>query len=346
MPPGIPVTCASSAIPIGCWSFLMSLEGRTGVRIKGAGEDPKIGSSEERKRTNIEHRTSNVEHRMNEFDELNKPNKLDEPNELKQQTSASEIPDRDERSGFHRANKPSVRATFFILGWIAERLPGLVREIHDRGHEVASHGYGHEMCSRQSPEALKADLVKSKHLLEDIIGADVCGYRAPSFSVDNDILKIIEDAGYGYDSSYNSFDKHGRYGKLFTNGFQRKGIAYQVSDTFHELPISNLCLKPIADSQKPVVLPFSGGGYFRLIPDMVFNTGVRSILEKEDGYLFYMHPWEIDPAQPRVSQASAFFKFRHYVNLHRTEGKLKRMIGRFGDCRFVTCRDYIGKVIE
>ena len=263
-------------------------------------------------------------------------------------------------SGFHRANptnstnktnqtnstEPTVRCTFFILGWIAERLPGLVREIHDRGHEVASHGFGHEMCSRQSPADLKSDLVKSKQLLEDIIGAEVVGYRAPSFSVDNDILKIIEDAGYRYDSSYNSFDKHGRYGKLTTNGFKRKGIAYQVSDSFHELPVSNLHLKPIAYGLKPVVLPFSGGGYFRLIPDMVFNTGVRSILEKEGGYLFYMHPWEIDPSQPRVNQASAFFKFRHYVNLHKTEGKLKRMIGRFGDCRFETCKSYIDGIGE
>jgi hypothetical protein len=90
-----------------------------------------------------------------------------------------------------------------------------------------------------------------------------------------------------------------------------------------------------------VVLPFSGGGYFRLIPDMVFGAGVRSILNKESGYLFYLHPWEIDPDQPRVHEASAMFKFRHYVNLHRTEAKLRKMIGRFGECRFMTCLEYL-----
>jgi alpha-amylase/alpha-mannosidase (GH57 family) len=107
----------------------------------------------------------------------------------------------------NKTNKtePSVRSTFFVLGWIAERLPHLVREIHKRGHEVASHGYGHEMCNQQSSQALKADLIKSKTLLEDIIGEGVHGYRAPSFSVDNDILQIIQEAGYRYDSSFNSW---------------------------------------------------------------------------------------------------------------------------------------------
>ena len=257
---------------------------------------------------------------------------------------------RNERSEFNRANstnktEPSVRTTFFILGWIAERLPSLVREIHDRGHEVASHGFDHEMCNRQSPSALKADLVKSKQLLEDIIGADVHGYRAPSFSVDKDILKLIEDAGYRYDSSYNSFDKHGRYGKLTTNGFQRTGIAYQISDSFHELPVSNLSIHNSQSKINNYLLPWAGGGYFRLIPHAIFNMGVRSILKKESGYLFYLHPWEIDPLQPRVNQASTFFKFRHYINLHKTEDKLKKMIRKFGYCRFSTCKAYLASAI-
>ena len=113
-------------------------------------------------------------------------------------------------------------ATFFILGWIAERLPHLVREIHDRGHEIASHGCNHTLCTECSSNDLKKDLIYSKKLLEDIIGHRVYGYRAPSFAINNDILEIVRDCGYLYDSSYNSFSLHGRYGKLSMNGYQKK----------------------------------------------------------------------------------------------------------------------------
>ena len=133
-----------------------------------------------------------------------------------------------------------VRATFFILGWIAERLPNLVKEVWDRGHEVASHGYNHELCGSINHKDLKQDLIKSKKLLEDITGSEIYGYRAPSFSINDDILQIIEDCGYRYDSSYNSFGLHGRYGKINLNGQPKKGIAYKISDSFYEIPISNL----------------------------------------------------------------------------------------------------------
>jgi len=128
-----------------------------------------------------------------------------------------------------------VRATFFVLGWLAERLPNLVHEIHSRGHEVASHGYYHNLCNEQSREDLKADLCDSKTLLEDIIGAQVYGYRAPSFAINNDILKIIEDCDYLYDSSYNSFALHGRYGHLDLFQNKTRGIAIQISKTFTPL---------------------------------------------------------------------------------------------------------------
>jgi hypothetical protein len=143
-----------------------------------------------------------------------------------------------------------IRATFFVLGWIAERLPNLVREIHARGHEVASHGYGHELCSQSSIDDLKEDLAKSKKLLEDIIGERVYGYRAPSFSISDEILKLIEEAGYEYDSSYNSFGMHGRYGKISLNGNRSSGIAILLNQKstienrkFYELPISNLSFR-------------------------------------------------------------------------------------------------------
>ena len=258
-----------------------------------------------------------------------------------------------------------LRATFFVLGWLAERLPGLVREIHARGHEVASHGYYHNLCNLDSKEDLRKDLIKSKKLLEDIIGAPVVGYRAPSFSVTNDILKMIEDCGYQYDSSYNSFEMNGRYGRLSLEGYPQKEIAYQISESFYELPISNLKLysqkfyngngtansvgrtslssssQPTTHNKHSLILPFGGGGYFRLMPFSVFTHGVKNILKKENAYLFYMHPWEIDPDQPRVEAAPPFFKFRHYINLAETHKKLQRLIGTFSSCYFCTCSEYL-----
>ena len=241
-----------------------------------------------------------------------------------------------------------IYATFFVLGWIAERLPHLVKEISSRGHEIASHGYYHRLCTECSPRDLKKDLTKSKGILEDMIGSPVYGYRAPSFSISDDILKIIEDCGYLYDSSYNSFAMHGRYGRIsrFHNG--QKGIAYKISrtpnskltthnsqlTTFYELPISNLRFAH-------QVFPWGGGGYFRLIPFSFFRLGVQAILKKDHAYLFYMHPWEIDENQPRVEHASVSYKFRHYINVNRTHAKLSKLINGFKQHRFITCNQYI-----
>ena len=231
-----------------------------------------------------------------------------------------------------------VRATFFILGWIAERLPNLIKEVRLRGHEVASHGYNHDLCSKLSPDILKHDLIKTKELLEDITGSQVYGYRAPSFSIDNSILETIKEAGYLYDSSYNSFSLHGRYGKVNFNGQSRNGITIKLSKTFYELPISNLKLN-IKNSK--LQIPLGGGAYFRLMPSFLFNMGIKSILKKERAYLFYLHPWEIDPNQPIVNQASRNFKFRHYTNLHKTVGKLRSMFQNFPNCEFVSCSSYL-----
>jgi len=285
-----------------------------------------------------------------------------------------------------------VRGTFFVLGWLAERLPHLVREIQSRGHEVASHGYYHNLSNDQSHKDLKADLYNSKSLLEDIIGNQVYGYRAPSFAIDNDILKIIEDCGYLYDSSYNSFALHSRYGHLDLSRNGQKGIALKITSTkrqkplpreiftplnsktvqlghdndseayppaspererwragltgakpetrnpklrtFYELPISNLKFAH-------QVFPWGGGGYFRLIPFPLFKIGIKRILGQEKAYLFYFHPWEIDPEQPKVNQASSFYKFRHYINLNKTYSKLSKLIGSFRHHRFLTCKQYL-----
>ncbi len=230
----------------------------------------------------------------------------------------------------------SIQTTFFILGWVAKKLPQLVLEIQSRGHEVASHGYYHNRCDQQIFSDLKKDLENSKKLLEDITGSPVIGYRAPSFAVNNDILKLIEDCGYLYDSSYNSFSLHDRYGSLDLSKSIKKQAAYRLSEKFYEIPVSNLKLKT-----RNMELPWSGGGYFRLIPLGLFTAGVNIILKRNNAYIFYMHPWEIDPDQPKVDNAPAFFKFRHYLNLKSTKKKLFKFIKKFKQHKFISCSEYI-----
>lgn len=234
----------------------------------------------------------------------------------------------------HSDSSSKLQATFFVLAWIAERLPELIREINARGHEIASHGYFHNLCFQQSRIELKKDLLDSKKLLEDIIGEPIFGYRAPSFSINSEALKVVEDCGYLYDSSFNSFGLNERYGKLDLSENDKKGILYKVSPGFFEFPISNLKIGGFN-------IPMGGGGYFRLFPFFVFRWGIQSILRKKEAYLFYMHPWEIDPEQPRVAKISPFFKFRHYINLEKTCGRISSLINDFKDCKFISCSQYI-----
>ncbi len=234
----------------------------------------------------------------------------------------------------------SIKATFFILGWVAERCPDLVREIQKRGHEVASHGFDHHLCYNQTPAALREDLVKSKELLEKITGVEVAGYRAPSFSVTDDVLQVIKDVGYLYDSSYNSFDGHGRYGKLtLPQGQKANKAIYKISESFYEIPVSNLVIAG-------KTIPWGGGGYFRLTPASLFLVGVNNILKQNNNYTFYMHPWEIDSDQPRVKGASTLFRFRHYVNLSRAQKKLKKLIMAYPKCSFSTCSQFVQTCAE
>ncbi|MFH1154531.1 MAG: XrtA system polysaccharide deacetylase [Pseudomonadota bacterium] len=226
------------------------------------------------------------------------------------------------------------KATFFILGWIAQKVPWLVREIKDRGHEIASHGNHHHLCTSQNRNNLLQDLQTSRMLLEDLSGSQVFGYRAPSFAVNDAILTDIKAAGYRYDSSYNSFSMHGRYGKLDLGKSVRTGVAYCFGGSFFELPVSNLTLGGR-------VLPLGGGGYFRLIPFPFFKQGVKCVLARDNAFVFYSHPWEFDPEQPRVNQAPPGFRFRHYVNVKHTENKLLRLIKSFKDQNFQTCSAYL-----
>ena len=226
------------------------------------------------------------------------------------------------------------QATFFVLGWIARRMPKLVREIKAAGHEVASHGDNHVLCAELSETDLLKDLSESKKLLEDILQSPVYGYRAPSFSISQRILELIREAGYRYDASYNAFGLNSRYGRPDFSLNNKKGIALDLGQGFYELPITNLSFGRRS-------FPCSGGGYFRLLPGPLFRLGVRLILQRQGAYHFYMHPWEVDPEQPRINELSAQLKFRHYVNLHKTLFRLQKLLDSFSECRFISCKDYL-----
>ncbi|MDH4268391.1 MAG: DUF3473 domain-containing protein, partial [Deltaproteobacteria bacterium] len=227
-----------------------------------------------------------------------------------------------------------VKSTFFVLGWIADRCPGLVREIQKRGHEVASHGYGHQSCFNLSKSALWEDLRLSKTVIEGIIGQPVLGYRAPSFSITENVLEGLASLGYRYDSSLNQFTLNKRNRKM--NG-PRKQLANDDLMTINgviELPVSNLQFGA-------VTIPWGGGGYFRLWPVALFEWGVKRILQEKGRYVFYFHPWEIDSNQPVVKDIRWLRRFRHYLNLSQTRNRLADFFTRFEGHTFVSCSSYL-----
>jgi polysaccharide deacetylase family protein (PEP-CTERM system associated) len=235
-----------------------------------------------------------------------------------------------------RCGRPSdpIRATFFILGWVAERHPGLVRAIQRRGHEIAAHGYAHELAGQQDHQALLDDIRRCKRLLEDITAEPVQGYRSPSFSITPALMEILAESGFRYDSSYNSFGLNPRYGHLDLPPHSLHGIATRLPNGLWELPVSNC---QIAGRTTPL----GGGGYFRLFPLALWKLGVRAILARQGAYLMYLHPWEFDPGQPVVREAAARMRFRHYLNLSRTESRLESLVHEFRECIYLTCRDYL-----
>jgi len=213
-----------------------------------------------------------------------------------------------------------TKATFFTLGWIAERYPSLVRSIVAAGHELASHGYGHQRASDLSEAAFRTDVGKAKQLLEDISGQEVKGYRAPSFSIGASNLwafDCLQEAGYCYSSSIYPIH-HDHYGMPDAPRF-----AYPVRDRFIELPVSTVRLF----SRN---WPASGGGYFRLLPYAVSRWLLTRVNEHDrQPAMFYFHPWEIDPGQPRIAGIDVKTRFRHYVNLKHTESRLRRLLRDF-----------------
>lgn len=214
----------------------------------------------------------------------------------------------------------STQATFFTLGWIAERYPALVRRIVDGGHELASHGYGHERVSDLSEAAFFDDIHRAKVLLEDIAGVRVQGYRAPSFSIGSGnlwALDTLQRAGYRYSSSIYPI-RHDHYGMPDAPRF-----AHQVRDGLIEVPPTTLRMFHRN-------LPSSGGGYFRLLPYALSRWMLRQV-HRQDGSpaVFYFHPWEMDVGQPRVQGIGFKTRFRHYVNIGRMENRLGNLLQDF-----------------
>lgn len=215
-----------------------------------------------------------------------------------------------------------AQATFFTLGWIAERYPAMTRRIAAAGHELASHGYAHQRASAQTPSAFFDDITRSKAVLEELSGTRVLGYRAPSFSIGVGnlwALDSLRQAGYRYSSSVYPI-RHDHYGMPDAPRF---GWRHGGDGGLLELPVSTVRLL----GQN---LPAGGGGYFRLLPYAVSRWALRRI-NSHDGQagIFYFHPWELDPAQPRIRNARLKARLRHYLNLHRMESRVGRLLSDF-----------------
>ena len=213
----------------------------------------------------------------------------------------------------------NVKATFFVLAWNAERLPHVIREIHSLGHEVACHGYAHRMICEQTPDEFREDIRKAKAILEDLAGEEILGYRAPTFSITERTLwamDILSEEGFRYDSSIFPV-RHDRYG---------------IPDWSRHIETVNLNNGHSIIEAPPVTarilgfnLPCAGGGYFRLAPLWISTWAVRRMNAEGHPAILYLHPWELDPAQPRFP-LPPFHRFRHYVNLSTAERKLERLL--------------------
>ena len=213
-----------------------------------------------------------------------------------------------------------TKATFFVLGWVAERYPDLVKLLVRQGHEIASHGYGHELVTTQSPEQFRYDVRKAKNILENLTGSPVLGYRAPSFSITDEsrwALAILVEEGYSYDSSmYDRFQRS-------ENARGNNGLVQidTVAGRIWEISPSTL---NVCGFQVPV----AGGGYFRLFPYATSKTFLQRLEKQGAKLVMYLHPWEIDPEQPRMD-GPWISQFRHYLNLHKMEQRLAALLADF-----------------
>ena len=217
--------------------------------------------------------------------------------------------------------KYGTEATFFVLGWLAERYPELIKRIHGAGHEIASHGYAHNLIYEQSQEDFRADLRRSKTILENIIKCRVVGYRAPSYSITKKslwALDVLMEEGFEYDSSL--FPIYHDLGGLP----EAKRYPNRIHNHEHEIIEIPLATVKVAGKN----IPFSGGGYFRLLPYGFIRWAAKQMHKEGYPVVTYLHPWEFDKEQPRIN-AGSVKNFRHYVNLHKTEKKFKKLLKDF-----------------
>ncbi len=214
-----------------------------------------------------------------------------------------------------------VRGTFFVLGWVAERHPALIRRIAQAGHEIASHSYAHQLVYKLDAETFRADLRRAKRVIEDISGRAVLGFRAPSYSVTEQslwALDVLIEEGYAYDASIFPI-RHDRYG--IPSAPRHAHRIARPGGSIVEVPGSTALIGP---ARVPI-----GGGYFRLLPYTVTTWAIGQINRADRRpAMFYLHPWEIDPDQPRLA-ASSVSRWRHYNNLAATEPRLRRLLGEF-----------------
>ncbi len=213
------------------------------------------------------------------------------------------------------------RSTFFVLGWVAERQPALVREVADRGHEIACHGYGHELVYEIGPERFREDLTRARQAIEDAVGAPVRGYRAPSYSITHRSLWALEtlaELGFEYDSSIFPI-RHHRYG---IPEFERVPVRVRLPSgaRITEFPLSTL--RMFGGN-----FPIAGGAYLRFLPGLLFRMGFGQLIRAGQPTVLYLHPWEIDAGQP-VQDVSRKVRINHYYNLARMESKLAALVER------------------
>ena len=220
----------------------------------------------------------------------------------------------------HCLSEYEMVATFFVLGWIAKRFPVLVDRIHRAGHEIGAHGMNHEPIHSLSPSHFRDDVAICKDILEQRTGQAVHGYRAPDFSITEWAVDVLQEVGYSYDSSAVPILVRNRYG-VIANMDAREPVR-EIRPGFYEVCVS--CV-PIGRRG----LPWGGGGWFRLLPYSIFRRGVAMILNAGRPFVFYIHPWELDPGQPRVEAVTRMQSFRHTVNLDRCEARWRRLLVDF-----------------
>ncbi|HMS65228.1 MAG TPA: polysaccharide deacetylase family protein [Ignavibacteria bacterium] len=224
----------------------------------------------------------------------------------------------------------NIKATFFVVGWIAEKFPELIKKISNDGHEIACHGYSHLSSNQMDEKELYIDINKAKKILEKIVGDKIYGYRAPNFSISTGLIRILNELGFSYDSSLMDSDFIKKYNKIGNNKINCSK-SFRFKNNICELQLSTL--KFFNRN-----IPWAGGAMFRFMPYSIFKKGMEKIISENGYYNFYIHPWEFDPVQPRLKKVKFKYRFRHYHNLEKTEKRFSKLLNDFS---FSSYRDYL-----